>query len=321
MTRLRVLDPGGLALVMDGGRPGFAALGVPRGGAMDAFACAAANALLGNPRDAACVEMLAGGAEFLVEQGGRFAVCGADLAMTLAGHSLDTWRVTWARAGTRLRFGARRAGHGARAYLALPGGVAAPQWLGSRSVYQAGNMGAALALDDLVAGSEDLAEDIRWVGAAWPAASRPGYAAAPRLRVLPGPHAERLPGVLDWLTGDGLVVSAQANRQGLRLTAQHPHAHRLDLPSLGVVAGAVQLPPDGQPILLGADAQTTGGYPLIACVIGADLPLVGQLWAGDRLRFTRCSEADALAARREQAAWLAAGPDPDLWMAQAAGMG
>ncbi|MEO7704133.1 MAG: allophanate hydrolase, partial [Thermoflexales bacterium] len=130
MTVLRVIAPGGLALIQDLGRPGYDALGVPRAGAMDSFALRAANLLVGNPPGAAALELLGGGAEFVAEAISLFSVCGADLEARLNGERIDLWRANRARPGARLSFGGRSGGWGARAYLALAGGVDAPLVLG-----------------------------------------------------------------------------------------------------------------------------------------------------------------------------------------------
>jgi len=319
MSALRVIAPGGLALVQDLGRPGYEALGVPRAGAMDAFALQAANRLVGNPLGAAALELLGGGAEFVAEAITLFAACGADLEARLNGEQIAPWRATRARPGARLSFGGRTGGWGARAYLALAGGVDAPVVLGSRSAYLSGGLGRPLGMDDLVVAGPAWVDPDRIAGQAWPAAHRPAYASDAPLRVLPGPHAYLLPGAFAGLLGARFTVSPTSNRQGLRLEGV-AFPHRLSLPSLGVLPGAIQLPPDGQPILLGADAQTTGGYPLIGMLIQADAPRAGQLLAGDGLRFAGVGEAEALAAWRELRGWVVAGVEHDEW-SDAAGAG
>ncbi|HQX11495.1 MAG TPA: biotin-dependent carboxyltransferase family protein [Thermoflexales bacterium] len=320
MSALRVLSPGGLALVQDLGRPGYEALGVPRAGAMDAFALQAANLLVGNPAGAAALELLGGGAEFMAEAITLFAVCGADLEARLNDERIDLWRATRARPGARLSFGGRAGGWGARAYLALAGGVDAPAVLGSRSAYLAGGFGRPLGMDDLIAVGRPQVDPDRIAGQGWPAAHRPEYARGGPLRLLPGPHARLLPGAFGWLLGARFTVSPTSNRQGLRLAGGGAFPHALSLPSLGVLPGAIQLPPDGQPILLGADAQTTGGYPLIGMLIQADAPRAGQLLAGDGVRFAEVAESEALAAWREMRRWIEAGPERDPW-ADTAGAG
>ena len=128
-----------------------------------------------------------------------------------------------------------------------------------------------------------------------------------------GPHAELLaPEALKGLLAAPFRVGRDSNRMGYRLEGERlPYARPLSLPSLGVVPGAIQVPPDGQPILLMADAQPTGGYPIVAAVIGADMPLAAQLLPGDELRFARTTLEEARAALREQRAWLDAPAAPD----------
>ena len=320
MSALRVVSPGGLALIQDLGRPGYEALGVPRAGAMDAFALQAANLLVGNPPGAAALELLGGGAEFVAEAVTLFAVCGADLEARLNGERIDLWRATRARPGARLSFGGRAGGWGARAYLALAGGVDAPLVLGSRSAYLAGGFGRPLGMDELVVAGKSQVDPDRVAGQGWPADHRPAYVGGGPLRILPGPHAGLLPGAFGWLLGTRFTVSPTSNRQGLRLAGGGAFPHALSLPSLGVLPGAIQLPPDGQPILLGADAQTTGGYPLIGMLIQADAPRAGQLLAGDGVHFAEVTEGEALAAWRVMRGWLEAGPEQDAW-ADVAGAG
>lgn len=150
-------------------------------------------------------------------------------------------------------------------------------------------------------------------GLRWPAALRPPYGPTPALRLLPGPHlACFAPDALAQLAAAELRVSATSNRMGYRLEGiELPYARSCSLPSLGVVPGAVQVPPDGAPILLMADAQTTGGYPLVGALAAADLPLAAQLLPGDTLRFTPSTLDAALAARRALSEALAAFPDAD----------
>jgi allophanate hydrolase subunit 2 len=155
-------------------------------------------------------------------------------------------------------------------------------------------------------------------GRHWPAERRPAYRAEPVLRMMRGPHADRFVAeALAALTDDSFRISSTSNRMGYRL--EGPLLHTLaptNLPSLGVLPGAIQVPPDGGAILLMADAQTTGGYPIAGVAIGADLPLAAQLLPGDRLRFATVEIEEAVEARRVQRAWLHAGPEEDELRAQ-----
>lgn len=307
---LRVLSGGLLTTVQDGGRVGWRRLGVPVSGAMDQFALRVANQLVGNPPGAAALEITAGGASFEVLHAGVVALTGAEVVATLDGAPLPLWTSVLLRPGAVLALGSRRATWGARVYLALAGGIAVPELLGSRSTYLPGGWGGlegrALRSGDRLCAAPP-ADLWPLAGRCWPPAARPPYRAVPVLRAVPGPHeAHFLPSARSLLTGVPWRVSAQANRQGYRLLGPPlPLREATDLPSLGVLPGVIQVPPDGQPILLMADAQTTGGYPIIATVIEPDLPLAAQLLPGDELRLQLIDPVEACAIRQQWAGLLA----------------
>jgi biotin-dependent carboxylase-like uncharacterized protein len=313
---IEIIHPGPLATVQDLGRSGALIYGVPRGGAMDIFALQAANLLVGNPPDAAAIELTAGGElRFLAPS--AFALAGADLAATLDGRPAPSWATAYAPAGARLRLAGRRGGWGARAYLALAGGIDVPLVLGARGTSLSGGFGGlggrALAKGDQLRALPAGPTSPELLARRWPAAQRPAYGPQPSLRLIAGPHVGLLAaGALELLLAGDYQVSPTANRQGYRLEGPRlGHAGPTSIASLGVVPGVIQVPPDGQPILLMADAQTTGGYPIVGCVISADLPLAAQLLPGDRLRFA-LSDADAAQSARAQIQqWLAAGVEHD----------
>lgn len=306
---LQVVSPGVLATVQDEGRPGAVRHGVPRGGAMDPFALAAANRLLDNPPGAAAIEVTAGGAAFAVLRATLLAVAGADLGATLSGAPLPAWTAVLARPGDLVALPARRGAWGARAYLALGGGVAVPPVLGSRSTHLPGGFGGlqgrALRPGDVIVAEGGGGDPLAVAGRTWPPGARPPYGPEPALRVLPGPHAECFrPGALATLAQASLQISGSSNRMGYRLEgARVAYGGPVSLPSLGVLPGVIQVPPDGAPILLMADAQTTGGYPILGVVIAPDLPLAAQLLPGDHLRLAPVSREEAIVARRQLDAW------------------
>jgi biotin-dependent carboxylase-like uncharacterized protein len=295
---LRVHSPGPLATIQDLGREGYQHQGVPVSGAMDEVACEIANRLLGNAPNAACIEITAGGAAFEALAPCVVAITGADLGATLSGRPLLLWMSTFVRAGQRIEFEGRQAS-GARAYLALAGGIDVPLALGSRSTYLPGGFGGlagrALREGDVLK-TQDVkrkTDDARIAGRTWP--SPPDY--APPIRLLPGPHADWFD--LDALTTQPWRVSATSNRIGLRLDgAPLPQLAQHELASFGVFPGVIQVPPDGQPILLMADAQPTGGYPVVAVAIRADLHRAAQTLPGDALCFAWTTQEDAVAASR-----------------------
>lgn len=271
--------------VQDLGRPGHRADGVPLGGAMDRFALRVANLLVGNEENAAALEFALLGPELAFGGDALVAVTGGDFG------GLPRWQPIRVPAGTVLRFNA--AITGCRGYLAIAGGFDADRVLGSASTFLRGVFGGfrGRALRD---GDTLTAPDVRREPADhWRIDARilPPYGAEPNLRVLPGAQAGEYDRALFALP---YQVTAQSDRMGLRLkgTALARQADR-ELLSSAVAPGTVQAPPDGQPIILMADAQTIGGYPQIAHVITADLPLVAQLRPGDALRFVEVSLAEA----------------------------
>lgn len=313
---LRVLSSM-LVSVQDAGRRGWQHLGVPVGGAIDLFALTAANHLLGNPPGAAALEITAGGARFEVLQPTLLALTGADLGATLDQQPLPGWTAIYARAGAHLAVPGRSQPWGARAYLALAGGVDVPRVLDARSTDVAnrfgGLAGRPLRAGDQIGALPAPVDPLRIAGLRWPAHARPIYRAQPTLRLLPGPHSELFGSAAhERLATQLFQISRDSNRMGYRLEgAPIATEQPASIASLGVLPGAIQVPPSGQPILLMADAQTTGGYPIIGVVIGADLPLAAQLLPGDSLHFALTTPEQARAAWQEQHAWLSAPPPPD----------
>ena len=305
---LEVLDPGLLLAVQDGGRPGLAAEGVTRGGAADTWSLAVANALLGNAPDAAALEATLLGPTVRALASVTVAIAGAMAAPRVGDRRAGPARdIRDAAAGQELAL--EPASRGARGYLALPGGIDVPVVLGSRSTALGAGFGGlggrALRAGDRVSalgatgpGAAALAAlPARWPGDACP----PPVTAAAPLRVLAGPHAPTLgQDVLARLVDGGWTVAPASDRVGLRLDGVAlPVTGAGDLASHGVVAGTLQVPPDGLPIVLLVDHQPTGGYPVVAVVVTADLPRLGQLAPGGLVTFelsTPDAARDALAA-------------------------
>jgi biotin-dependent carboxylase-like uncharacterized protein len=278
---LTVVAPGPRATVQDRGRPGFAAVGVPASGAADRRAHDLANRLVGNAPSAATVEATAGGLRVRAERTVLVAVTGAEVPVDVDGRPAPRNAPVVVVAGSVLGLGVPA--RGLRAYLAVRGGVAVPPVLGSRSTDALSGLGPPplAAGDRLPVG--DLAAGQPFVDVA-PVAPVPDR---PVLRVLPGPRR-------DWLAPDAWTalreaawtVTADSDRVGLRLAGPRLLRAREDeLPSEGLVPGAVQVPPDGAPVLFLADHPVTGGYPVLAVVVTDDLPLAAQLRPGDGLRF------------------------------------
>lgn len=289
---IRVRRAGMFTTIQDAGRRGQRALGVPLSGAADPFALRLVNALVGNPDEAAALEFTLRGPELTFERAAVVAVGGAEFA------GLPSWRPFEVAAGATLDLGVARAG--CRGYLAVAGGFDVPAVLGSRSTYVRAGLGGheGRALRD----GDALAVPAVWrrVRDRWRIDERilPAYSASPVVRVIDGLHAAEFDAA--WL-GRTFRVGAHSDRMGMRLQGEPvgPGPAR-ELASLPVVPGTIQVPPDGQPIVLLADAQTIGGYPQIAYVAGVDLPLLAQLRPGDTVRFQRIELAEA----RERACGL-----------------
>ncbi|MBL8384472.1 MAG: biotin-dependent carboxyltransferase family protein [Burkholderiales bacterium] len=321
---MRVVRPGMLTLVQDRGRFGMQHLGVVPCGAMDQVSHDIANALVGNPAASATLEITVRGPVLEFAHAALVALMGADFAATVDAHPMPLGRPVLVGPGACLDCGPARAG--ARAYLAVAGGVGVPAVLGSRSTYVPAGFGGldgrALQAGDRIALADDAGELAR------ARAGRLGLAAggatasvrwrAPdltstrdgtiRVHALDGRHAD----VFDDASraaffGEPWQVLPDSNRMGYRL-AGPPLARRVqgDILSEATCLGTVQVPADGRPIVLMADHQTTGGYAKIAEVAGADVARLAQAMPGSVVRFVRIDLAGADALRGERARRLAA---------------
>ena len=276
--------------MQDLGRFGWAHLGVSASGGADALALRAANLLVGNAENAAALEMTLVGGAFEFETDTVIALAGADF-----GAGVPLWAPVEIRAGQVLRCGATRSG--ARCYLAVRGGIAVPKTLGSASAHiLTGLGGRALRAGDALPIGDRAVRRPRP-----PARGAPAYSRDPVLRVTPGPQAE-------WFSDDlfqhAYAVAEESNRMGLRLRGPaipSPAGHML---TEGAPLGAVQIPPDGQPIILFVEHQTTGGYPKPANVISADFWRLGQLRPRNEVRFELVDLERALDLMRQQEQWL-----------------
>lgn len=315
---VRVIRPGLQTTVQDLGRKGFRQYGVNVCGAMDPFALRCANLLVGNAEGEAALEFAVGGPELYFADSALIAITGGDFPVRLDGRPLDVlWRPFIIRAGSVLSIGTARSG--VRGYLAVSGGFDIPPVMGSRSTDLRAKFGG---LDGRPLKAGDLlrlrreSEFMREMGdgengpafepgsigggpllcpKAVSGQFRPLYGAHPYVRVLRGPHF----GLLDEESRERFLsapyrVRPQSDRMGYRLDGPPLHLSvRREMVSEAVAFGTVQLPPDGQPIILMADHAVTGGYPNIAHVITSDLPLVAQTPAGEDIRFREVSIAEA----------------------------
>lgn len=311
MSGIAVLRAGLLTTIQDGGRWGMQHLGVPVAGPMDPFSMSCANLLVGNAAGEAAIEATLLGPELRFDQEATIAITGADLSAALTQGerpgAIPLARPVELKRGAIVRFGERRSG--SRAYIAVRGGIDVPVVLGSRAAsLQAGlpglagrplRTGDALSIGDRAVGTPKLRASVP--------------AEAPRdkpatVRFVWGPDRERFADAdAETFLRAVYALSTQSNRMG----------YRLEGPTIGVAGagtllseatpmGTIQVPPSGQPIVLMADRQTTGGYPRLGSVITADFHVAGQLAPADQVRFAPCNLDEALRALRDQQARLAA---------------
>lgn len=308
---VQVLAPGLQATVQDAGRHGWRHLGVGQCGALDPYSHAVANLLVGNAADAPVLEFALAGPRLRFERAARIAIAGATCDARVGDIAIPGWRPVDLPAGSVLQPG--RCVEGARAYLAVAGGWSVPGILGSASTDLRGGFGG-LQGRALVAGDALATGDGPAIACDTPRIAPWWIDPTPDLdvrrttvvRVLAGAHGST---PADGLCAHAWRVAAASNRQGLRLEGP-----ALPIPggaggsgqgvSEPVAPGTVQLPADGQPIVLLADAQSHGGYPRIAHAISCDLPRLAQLRPGDTVRFATCAHGRALQLRREQRARL-----------------
>ena len=302
---IEVLDPGALTTVQDLGRYGFQRYGVPISGAMDTFALCAANLLVGNDAGAAGLETTIAGPELRFLDRAVVAVAGADMQPRVDDQAAPMWQPFVVPRHAVLSFRGLRSG--ARAYLAIAGGLDVPIVLASRSTYLrshfGGHEGRSLRPGDRLArGPGDEGTAARRMPASW----LPTYLGSHRVRVVLGPQdAAFTPAGVRTLFGSAYTIGAQSDRMGYRLEGPRiEHRAGADIVSDGTPAGAVQVAGDGMPLVLLADRGTTGGYAKIVTIASVDLPRIAQSQPGDRVFFDAVSVAEAHDALRQQEAVL-----------------
>jgi antagonist of KipI len=294
---IHVVEPGPFTTIQDFGRPGLGAAGVPPSGAFDAVSFRAANLLAGDWEGEAALEITLAGPLLIFESDSIVAIAGAPIDAELDGRPVEHETAFQVPAGSTLRVG--RARDGIRTYLAVRGGFAVPQVLLSTSTLVSAGFGGLL-------GRPLAANDYLRVG---PAAQRPLRRLTRELvqhdgvvRAVPGPQDDAFTRRgRDAFFSQSFTVSPRSDRAGVRLDGEPLELARpADLDPEGVVTGAVQVPGDGKPIVLGPDRPVTGGYVKIATVITADLPKIAQARPGDTLRFVEVDVEEAQAAYFEQ---------------------
>jgi antagonist of KipI len=290
---LTVLAPGLCTLIVDHGRPRTRSLGVPVGGAADRFWLDLGNALVGNPPEAAALEVCLSGPTLLADAPLACVLGGAPFALRTDSRDLASGVTFTLEAGERLHIGGTP--RGARAYLCVRGGLDVPVVLGSRSSLAPLTAGERLQASGVALAPREAARSIRLEGDEDTVADGPVT-----LHVLPGGQGSWFEGQ-DWLTAH-FTVRPASNRMGLRLDGPALALPAREMVSEPVCPGTVQVTRDGQCIVLGVDGQTIGGYPKIAQVIAADLDRLGQLRPGDEVRFALVTldEAEARARHRDE---------------------
>lgn len=293
---IKVVKAGMLTTVQDLGRYGLQRYGMPVSGAMDSYALRLGNHILGNPDNEAAIECTVMGPTIYFEQEQLIAVTGADLSPTLDGNPLPMWKPVLVEAGSLISFGRRN--FGCRAYICFQGGFDIPELLGSRSTYCKGQIGGwkgrPLQEGDRVAfrhcykGKDSL---FHW---SMDSSLYPDLATN-TIRVMDGPQLARFENAgQKSFFSDVFTISNNSDRMGYRLTSKPLRfKEQKELLSTAVTFGSIQVPPDGNAIVLMADHPTTGGYPVIAQVATIDLPLLAQKGPNDHISFERISLDEA----------------------------
>jgi len=311
---INVISAGIATTIQDMGRPGYYHLGIPMGGAMDRLALRTANLLVGNDEDAAGLESVFVGPELEFTEDAMVAVCGAELPPRVDGEPRETWTAFQVKAGQVLSFDFLKAG--ARAYIAISGGINTPPKLGSRSTYAIGALGGidgrAVQPGDMLPlgkGSKSVKE-----GLSVPQKLRRGPGKPAQLRILPGLYWHRITeqAQKDFFE-DTWKVANEADRMGYRFQGgrklefverEQPFGAGADPSNITDACypyGSVQVPSGTEPIVLHRDAVSGGGYFMIGTVISADMDLIGQLQPHTPTRFVKVDMDTALAARHDRA--------------------
>lgn len=309
MIFMNIERPGMHSMFQDLGRTGHQGIGVSVNGPMDEWSHRLANALVGNSEDAAVLECTLSGPRASFSEDVVFALCGASMSASINSRAVPQNCAVYLRRGTVLDVGDRISG--ARVYLAVRGGLASPEVLGSRSTNARAGFGGfngrtlrkgdrvpffAPAEDELTLRVEKygLQSGLHFV-AGPQLRSAPPCAPDDQVRFVAGPHWTAFTNAArSVFTSEPYKVSVQSDRMGSRLSGTALELEKpLELISEATVFGTVQVPPDGAPIVLMADRQSAGGYPKIGYVLSADLPKVAQLLPGESLRFQKVSQEEA----------------------------
>ncbi|TMW72080.1 biotin-dependent carboxyltransferase family protein [Alteribacter natronophilus] len=300
-----VEKPGLLTTVQDRGRQGYQQFGLSPAGAMDEYALQMANVLVGNERNEAVLEVTMMGPVLKAEKDMVIAFAGGNLQPAIDDEEVATWKSYHVRGGSKISFG--RPVNGARLYLSVRGGIEIPEVMGSRSTYLKAGLGGfegrELRKGDRIEVGEGAGSSEVHAGRRVASEHIPSYEKEITVRAVPGPQEDYFEKeALEQFFSEVFEVSHQSDRMGYRLQGEEPLKHKngADILSDATAFGSVQVPGDGQPIILMADRQTTGGYTKIATVIGVDLWKVAQLPPGGKIRFKKTDVHEAQRLWQEQ---------------------
>jgi antagonist of KipI len=301
----RVIKPGLFTTFQDLGRTGYQQYGMVVAGAMDEYALQIANLLVGNARNEAALEITMIGPMLRALEDTVIAICGGNLSLTVNGESAPMWKSFLVKKGDVLAFG--RPIEGARAYMSVAGGFDIPVVMGSKSTYLKAKIGGldgrALQIDDVLYGMETTRAT---AGRALHFEEIPTYKKEITVRVCLGPHHHAFSeSSIETFFSSIYEVTPQSDRMGYRLKGPAlEHIETADIISEAIPLGGIQVPANGEPIILMADRQTTGGYTRIATVISIDIPLLAQALPGCSVRFIAVSVEEAQRLYRERERFL-----------------
>ncbi|OBS95773.1 allophanate hydrolase [Vibrio tasmaniensis] len=288
---LTVLKPGPMSLIQDFGRFGVAHLGLTQGGPVDDYSYSWANHLLQNPVNLAALEITLGQCAFKIDHDCEMSICGGDLQASLDGHKLDNWSTFQARTGQILTFGLPK--NGLRAYLAIKGGFDAPITLNSRSTVTREKIGGLTQNGEPCQQGQKIAFLTHPLTQPFKPVSvtfryKPNYNLPLNLRIIEGYQCNLFSeSAKETLYRSHYRVDQNSNRMGYRLSGEPVASPDISLLSEGIALGAIQIPQDGQPIVLLNDRQTIGGYPKIGCIARIDLPRLAQAKPGHEISFSK----------------------------------
>ncbi len=304
---IEILATGPAATIQDSGRFGYQRYGMPVSGPMDAFAFQAANILVDNDTNSATIEFTAPGLSFVTTKPRLIAVTGYGLRLFINGIEFPVWMSVFVRKNREVHI--EKTSEGMWGYLAVAGGFRAKRIMGSRATYLRGGIGGlegrALLAGDLLKVGKPGVDLTTAAGRTFLPETRPSYNASPTLRVVMGPQQDSFsPKGIETFLSQDYTISTQSDRMGYRCEGTPIETiSDQSFISDGIVNGAIQVPAGGQPIIMMADHQTTGGYPKIGVVTSADLPLAAQTQPGGRVRFVAVNIDSAVIAYR--ARWQA----------------